>query len=68
MHIGVEIERACESEHRLFVSKVTSMGKDSQFCFQTRAIINRIVDYFAQLKMRSGGRVTLKGKSEATRK
>ena len=66
MRIGAVIERAHESEHRPFISKVTSMAKDSRLCFQARATINKVVDYLARLKMRSGGCVTLKGVSEAT--
>ena len=39
---------------------MNSLAKDSQLCSQARAIINRVVNYFAQLKMRSGGRGPLK--------
>ena len=52
MCIGVVIEHAHESISRPFVSKVTSMEKDSGLCYQGRAIINRVVDCFAHLKMR----------------
>ena len=55
MCIGMVIEHAHESESRPFVSKVISMAEDSQMCSQARAIINKVVDYFVQLKMRSGG-------------
>ena len=68
MRIGVVIERACESEHTLFVSMVTSMAKASRLYSQARTIINRVVDYLARLKMRSGGRGMLKGTLEATGK
>ena len=68
MHIGVVIERARGSERMPVVSMVTSMEKDYWLCSQARAIINRVVDYFAQLKMRNTGRGPLKRTLEATGK
>ena len=64
----IHVECARESECRPFVSKVTLMAKDSWLSSQERAIINRVVDYFSRLKMRSGGRGPLKRTSEATGK
>ena len=68
MRIGVVTERARESKRVRFVSKVTSMAKDSWLCSRARAIINRVVDYFVWLKMCSGGRGPLKRTPEATAK
>ena len=62
VRIGVIIDRAHESKHRSFVSKVTSMYKDKRLCFQARTIINRVVDYLARLKMRSVVEVTVRYK------
>ena len=42
------------------------MAKNSRLCSQARAIINRTVDYFARLKMCSGGHGPLKRMLEAT--
>ena len=36
------------------------MAQDSRLCSQARALINRVVTYFAQLKMCSEGRGPLK--------
>ena len=60
VHAGVVIECASESEHRQLVSKVTSTAKDGQLCSQARAIINRVVEDFAWLKVHSGGHGPLK--------
>ena len=60
VHIGAVLERARECEGRLVVSKVTSTAKDKRLCSQARAIINRVVDYLARLKIRNGCRSPLK--------
>ena len=65
MHIGMVIECACENECRQFLSKVTLMAKDKRLCSQARAVFNRNDDYFAQLKMCTGGRSLLKTMPEA---
>ena len=66
MCAGVIIERVHEGKCRLFVSKVSSTGKDPQLCSQARAVINKVYDYFALLKMHSGGCGLLERTSEAT--
>ena len=43
-------------------------GQRQRLCSQARAIVNKVVDYFAQLKMRIGGHGLLKRKLEATGK
>ena len=43
-------------------------GKKLTVVLSSKAIINGVVDYSASLKMRSGGRGTLKGTPEATGK
>ena len=53
IHVGVVIEHARESERRLFISNVT-WTVDKWLCSQARATSNRIVNYFAWLKMRTG--------------
>ena len=55
--IGVVIEPSCERERRPFFSMLTSTAKDKRSSSQARTIINRVVDYFAGLKMGSGGPV-----------
>ena len=55
MRIGVIIKRARESERRRFISEVTPMAEESWLCSRARSIINRDIDYFARLKMHSGG-------------
>ena len=68
MCTGVVIERAHESERRLFVSKVTSTVRTTIVISSKGSIINRVVNYFVQLKKHNGGHGPLKRRLEATSK
>ena len=63
--MGVVIERSRESERRPFPFQSDLDGKNQRFCFQARAVINRVVNYLARSIMRRGGRGALKGTNEA---